>query len=68
MTKSRIVGAGLVWPRRGSRGGPFCGPIRMVQSVVAVPLVVVLGRIGEWSKAGWRGRKLEVSEVAWVGE
>ena len=59
----------MVRPCRRSRGSPVCGPVGMVQSVVAaVPLVVVLGRIGVWLKVGWRSRKLVVSEVAWVGE
>ena len=59
----------MVRPCGRGRGSPVCGPVRMVHSVVAaMPLVVVLGRVGVWLKIGRRSGRLVVSEVAWVGE
>ena len=58
----------LVWPGGGCSGGPIWGPVGVVQSEVGVPLVVVLGRLGVWLKAGWLVRSLEVGNVGWVGE
>ena len=59
----------MVRPCGRGRGSPVSGPIRVVHSVVAaLPLVVVLGRVGVWLKVGRRSRRLVVSEVAWVGE